>query len=361
MKPPSALRLLFSTAAWAFSILGTAVPSLWPAPCAASETGVFAAIATDGLDAGAGELLDLVSRARTRIELDRELADQLKTARRLAAVSPGSLLPIAVALDRTYGRLSAAGSSVEAFQIRALLAQLIEIHDSVADDFDEQAVTADLYVLLAASFFEQQSELLGIKYLRRALELDPANATALLELSKAQELRGRHDHAFRLLQDLRSMDLAGPEARLRLALNLDRFAQADAAVAELTSLVEAASPGWIRLIAFQELARIELERQRFQQADDMVSLALAEFPGDCTLVIAALHIAERAGRPAGSGTTPDSLSACGDATERSARMRYASRDSTDVQTVRDRLARLAEDLIAVLGAALQALQRGPGR
>ena len=260
---------------------------LFSAPATASEHTLSKTISNRGLNVGVEELLEFVSTERTRAELDRELARQLKTHRKLAETSSRTLVPVAVVLDRAYGELREAEQDAAAFQVRALLTQLLELHESAADTFEEQGVAADLYVVLAASFFQQQRDLLAIKYLQQALKLNPANASALLELSKAQELRGKHREALALLDELDAMGLAGPEATLRRALRASRFGREDEAVAELSRLAQSEGPRWIRLIAYQEQVRIEIERERFEAASEALTRALRDFPRDCTLLVAA--------------------------------------------------------------------------
>lgn len=324
-------------------------------PSAASESGFVETISAQGVEAGVSELLGVFHPERSSEELDREMARQLETVRSLAALSPRTLLPVAVTLDRAYHRLRAPERVSDAFRVRALLAQLIELHEAGADGFGERAVTADLYVLLAGTFFEQQRELLGIKYLQQALELDPTNATALLVLSKVQELRGKHIEALALLEELRALGLGGPEARLRLALNAARFDREDEAAAELAEVTKSETPSWIRLVAHQEKVRIELDRQRFGPAGEAIHRARTDFPQDCTLRIAALYLAERSGRTAAPELSTDSLTSCGNDAAQSARMRYASRDPADIEPVRARLAQRAEERLEELGNALKSL------
>ena len=245
--------------------------------------------------------------------------------------------------------------------MRGVLTQLVELYDSVATDFAEQNLAADLYVSLAGHFFDQQKDLIGIRFSRRALQLSPVHAIALLELSKAEEQRGKHEEALMLLESLHAMNMASAEARLRLALNMDRLFRREEATSELRRLLGTESPDWVRLLTFQELVRIEIESGKPQQAQDLLSKARVEFLEDCTLLIASMHAAERLGGTATAHLAREELSSCGRSGGQSARMRYARRSPVNVQPVRVEVERQAAQHLADLVAALQVVSGGPSQ
>ncbi len=91
---------------------------------------------------------------------------------------------------------------------------------------------------------------------QRALELDPKNRRALLGLATAEERQSHREQALGLLRRLVESHPDFPEGLLRLGVN-ERYAKRDprATLAKAQSLPSAP---WVRRLAFEEQARLDL-------------------------------------------------------------------------------------------------------
>ena len=120
----------------------------------------------------------------------------------------------------------------------------------------------------------------------RALALDEANETTRLCLAIESERRGDYKEAIAYLRRLVELHPESAEARLRLAINVSRVSrekEAEQLLAGLTHASVRPAP-WVELVAYQELARLQLTLGRAKEAEKTVRAGLAAFPRDQKLL-----------------------------------------------------------------------------
>ncbi len=132
---------------------------------------------------------------------------------------------------------------------------------------------------------------------RRALKIDPENGDVVLALAAVHERLGRYGEAVDVLESM-SWNRLAPEARLRLAMNLQRQRQRDEAERLLRRLSDRGRVDWIRVIACEELAKLELERGDAEAAVRTLRRGLERWPGHPALEVQLAYVLDRLERPA---------------------------------------------------------------
>jgi tetratricopeptide (TPR) repeat protein len=139
----------------------------------------------------------------------------------------------------------------------------------------------------------------GVELLRRAIELDPLDAHALLAVGAIYEKYGSYAEAVGALK--RRVAIApSAEARLRLAMNLRRTGEGAAAEPLLVSLAASTEPAedWVATLASQELASLLADGGRTRDAVSRLRQAVERHPQDGTLRMQLSFLLEKTGHPA---------------------------------------------------------------
>lgn len=134
--------------------------------------------------------------------------------------------------------------------------------------------------------------------LRRAIDLDPLDANALLAVGAIYEKYGNYGEAVGALQ--RRVAIApSAEARLRLAINLRRTGDTAAAEPLLATLAATTEPadGWAATLASQELASLLGDLGRTADAVAHLRQAVERHPLDGTLRVQLSLMLEKSGHP----------------------------------------------------------------
>ena len=115
------------------------------------------------------------------------------------------------------------------------------------------------------------------------------------------EKRGEFRQACQLLDQLLATLPQHREARLRLAVNLARSGNRPRARRILTELVAAPGKDWLQAVAFHELARDLIARDRFDEAKALLLAARERLPDDdqLQLLLAVARDALQGGAAAG--------------------------------------------------------------
>jgi tetratricopeptide (TPR) repeat protein len=246
------------------------------------------------------------------------LRAELAVLEQLAARDPEALLPVVL----LHYNLFTADVARHRLDGAAHHAGLVE---RTAGLYAERAATPEARRSAATMLAALGVELSGINFradaarvLGEALELQPDDPSTLLALAAERERTTAYGEAVRLLERLVAAAPSSVEGRLRLAVNLLRTGREGEAVERLTALVRDPEAGWAAEIAYQELARLRLDRGDPAGAAELLRRAAERFPESETVQIqlalalerggdpaAARALAERlAARPAGGGETP---------------------------------------------------------
>lgn len=143
--------------------------------------------------------------------------------------------------------------------------------------------------------------------LAAALVFDPGNEAARRLAAVVFERLGRPGDVLRLLESLADRD---PVVDLRVGINRARILPRKGA-AELASIARGDAPAWVRIVAYQELVRLERQLGHDETARALAAEAMARFPENERLAIQAAHLDFPRGaielfetRSADSGLTP---------------------------------------------------------
>ncbi|MGB3562324.1 MAG: tetratricopeptide repeat protein [Thermoanaerobaculia bacterium] len=226
---------------------------------------------------------------------------KLRVIRDLAASqSVEVLVPIAVFHHDAYLYYRERRRPILAAHSRTMAGELAEVYASRAESQDANVFAG--WMLTSFGSFHQQSRSVStsIAVFRRALELDPGNRSALMGIAVSFERRADYERAIQALQQAVHLDRQDAEARLRLALCTARQEESDkdAARVDLERVIaEGTAEPWVRSVAFQELARLHLEEEQTETAEQVIRQGLAELPGDQQLAIQLAAILDARRRP----------------------------------------------------------------
>lgn len=138
----------------------------------------------------------------------------------------------------------------------------------------------------------------AVELLRRATDLDPSEGHALLALGAIYEKFGRYGEAVDVLKRRVTID-ATPEARLRLAVNLQRTGDSQAAESSYAALT-GEHEEWVAILASQELATLLGEQGRTGEAVERLRAAVRRHPAERLLHLQLAFWLDRAGDRAGA-------------------------------------------------------------
>ncbi|MCP3962177.1 MAG: hypothetical protein GY719_30410 [bacterium] len=225
-------------------------------------------------------VLDLESSVlgRGSDRLGKLQAAEIHVAGELAQIEADALLPLLAAhleLYRTYRDR----------RLQSLAAHSRILVEVLAELYAERGGTAELaaHVLASLGGYLQQSDLTASsqRLFQRALVHAPDHRGALLGLAASYEKYSKYDLALPTLEQLVEAHPDFAEGRLRLAVNLDRLGMKRRARELLSGIVESrrAAP-WVRALAYQQLARRQLESGGYEQAAELLEAATVEVPGE---------------------------------------------------------------------------------
>ncbi len=219
---------------------------------------------------------------------------------RLAELDPEGLLPLAYFHHLLHGAQLhdspwlAELSRERALWLGELYGQQAEAPGAVRGAVGILSAVAD--VLATAGDVELEARARGV-YLR-ALELDPENAAGLYWSACLAERAGDYGAAVDHLEVLGEVLQGDGEVLLRLGVNRARTGRHRDAEADLEAVARD-GPGWLRLLAYQELGRLQAERDPGRAAATLRA-ATAAFPGSARLALQ-LSVLERADWSASAG------------------------------------------------------------
>lgn len=236
----------------------------------------------------------------------------------LAEADPQALLPVMMlhgrAYDRYLGNLELGLSTYsreKAIAIIELYVRRVEdrwrsrlsergVSTAVKERAEEEiaaarSIASDTLTSFGAYLQSVQVRMAGRALLRRALEIEPDNPAALLQLGAGLEKTGSYDEAVNVLRRLVEVDPKSPEGRLRLAVNLRRLGREGQAMELLSSLIREDNPDWVLAVAYQELASLHLSRDQASQAVTLLDQGVGRLPDQERLRIQLAYALDRTG------------------------------------------------------------------
>ena len=213
------------------------------------------------------------------------------------------LVPIAVLHHEAYRRLLARGGRGHALAMihtRNMAKDLALLYSDQSGSEGAKLVASRLLTSIGGLLLQYAQQLPAAEMFQKAVELDPHNVPALLALATVYEKNAQALTAVKLLRNALVIEPANAEARLRLALNLKRLDQTAESRKLLAGLVAEKDPTWVTPLAYQELARLDIEegkKGKSPEAEKLLREAIDRFPDDLRLRIQLASVLDRRGAP----------------------------------------------------------------
>jgi len=208
------------------------------------------------------------------------------------------LVPIAVLHHEAYRRLLDGGWRGRATVMghtRTMARDLAILYHEQSGSEGATLVSSRLLTSLGGMLLQSAQQLPAAELFQEAVELDGRNAAALLGLAMIYEKNAQPESAVKYLRRALEVDASNPEGKLRLALNLKRLKQLDESRRLLEELTAASDPSWVTPLAYQELARLDSDQDKADEAEKVLRRALERFPDDARLTIQLAAVLDRKG------------------------------------------------------------------
>jgi len=222
----------------------------------------------------------------------------------------------------------------------------------------EPARELAFWVLVSLAYYhiENGGTRPAAELLERALEVWEDHEVALLTLGAIHERMARYKQAAQVFKRLASVRPELAEGRLRYAVNLVRMGREKAARRELGDLLESQQTGWIRAVAYRELALLELADERMESVESLLRQAAAEYPDEQSFPILLAHVLDRRVRRPEAIAVVDAVAPPSDPRVPSAVWRYSAWPEVGIDAVRAAIADQAAKARPILAERLQSLQ-----
>ena len=229
------------------------------------------------------------------------------------------------------------------------------VADAEAEIATARTLASDALASFGAYLQTAQVRTTGRALLRRALEIDPQNRSALINLATGLEKTGDYEESVRVLERLVALDPKSPEGRLRLAVNLRRLGNRNRAAEGLRGLVSEDNPRWVLAVAYEELASMQLDDGRPREAVALLDAAVGRLPGEGRLLIQLAYALDRAGDTARSRQVLARLGPTDEDRDGSPRHQYNRWPSSDLMDPGSPLQQAGMVRLPALGSALAAM------
>lgn len=262
---------------------------------------VLAILAEGSRDEALAGLRALEEEVREGVEESPDALDFLTEAQRgvlaeLAAAEIESLVPVLVLHMVLHDRYVAVRDFALARHSRALVLFLAETYARTSGSELAPVLAAEALSSLGAYLQQARLSAPGERMLEAALELDRDNTFALLSLAAGHERHGRYAEAIEYLRRLVEVEPRADEGRLRLALCLLRTGVRGEAGRLLRRVIDNGKDPWAIALAYQEMARLYLDEERFEEAVRLLEEATARLPGERRLYLNLAYALDRAGQ-----------------------------------------------------------------
>ncbi len=288
-------------------------------------------------------------RAGSRERLHRV---ELAVATRLADSRAEAIVPLLALHHDIFLRRCRTGDRLLATHAMMLASDLAELLAARVPELRPSA--ADALASLGEELAEAAGRLQALDLFHRAVALDPGHVPALFATAMVHEWYGETDDAITAFEAVLRAEPESWEARLRLGVNLQRRGQRRAADL-LRGCLDPAAPGWVRVIAYEELARDLLDRGNTAGARALLVAGAAALPDAQSLLVLHAYVAELDGDGTTSRSILDTVATTAPRADRtSPRRRYASWPTPLFAPRREALRRRAAALTPALDAAVSA-------
>ncbi|MGV8039954.1 MAG: tetratricopeptide repeat protein [Thermoanaerobaculaceae bacterium] len=287
-------------------------------------------------------------------ELEGALFAELGVAKDLAGEQPDAALALALLHMQLYDRYVRGRVFIPQAHTRRIIEALTELWIRKRKTPEANNQGAELLAVLAGALQKASLDASAARLFKRAVEIDPACAPALLGLAAGLERSGAYRPAIRFLEQLVEASPDHAEARLRLAVNHLRVGSDGRAEKLLRSLFEGEVPVWVRVVAYQELARWLVGKGDSEAARKLLVRARERGVVDEQIDLQLAFTLDRLGRTGEAYELTARGAARGHgAGGASPRLRYAEWPSDDLRAARTRLDAALPSAMAALGEAVR--------
>lgn len=312
----------------------------------------FAAFARDGAGPGIEALLGVIDEAGATAGnggVRTVLTEALALGDAAVRAEPASLPALLAAIDGLQERCNARLRHNCSGGLRALSMELLRGAEEVAPG--EASSMADAWALLGGRAIERQAFGEAVDCLRQAARLQPDRPEPRLALAKVYEIAEDYRQSARVLEELLEIRPELHAARLRLGVQQRRLGRDHAALRNLGAAA-AEGPNWVRVVAAQEIAALQRERDDAGQAEETLRQAITRFPDDEQLTLQLAALLDASGRRAAAAALLDELGTPGNH-DRTPRNRYSRWPPRDLESARARLQEAGAARRPALASALQ--------
>lgn len=270
------------------------------------------------------------------------------------------LVPIAVLHHEAYRRMlerGAVGRAMAMGHTRKMARDLAVRYWEQSGSEGASLVSSRLLTSLGGMLQKSAQQLPAAELYQQAIELDAKNVTALVALATIYEKNAQAESAVKYLRQALAAEPVNSEALLRLALNLRRLQQDDSASEArkiLEQLTSSTVPSWVTPLAFEELARLHADKEKFEDAESVLRQGMERFPADTRLPIQLASVLDRRGKPGEATDLVEKILAAPPRNEASARFLYNTVRPELFEPSRRFLAENSQSRLPVLAQALTA-------
>ena len=287
---------------------------------------------------------------------------KLQVIRDLLGAGNEILIPIALLHEQAYLEYLERKDSALATHSRIMSVELIEVYATDSEENPDLVLASNVLTSLAGHLqqYYRDSDAAALYY--QAIRFNPSNVTAYLGVAAIHERHGEYELAIRHFERLIEVDPGCHEGRLRLGVNLARAGRLDESADTLRPLLHADAPDWVASVAYEEAARVEVERGDLQSAYDLLLQAVERFPQDTTLPIQLAYVADRAGSAPDDPDLAEALKQGTDQETTSPRYVYSQAPIDDLKALRLELVGETSNHLSALSRALnfpRAVEAGP--
>ena len=236
---------------------------------------------------------------------------------------------------------------------RIMSVELAEIYADRANSGAAREFSGWVMTSLGAMLWHPTSVISSADLFYRAQIADPGNPTALMGLGAAYERNANYKKAIEYLARLLDLDPENSVAALHMALcqvRSDPLLRAQG-VETLRGLQRPEEANWVRSIAHQEVARVQLADADMESAEATIRAGLEALPGDQQLALQLAMVLDGKRRPKEALGVLGSIQP-GEGQDASPRLIYDVWEPMDMQSIQDRLTKDAALGLPVLADKL---------
>lgn len=271
-------------------------------------------------------------------ELEGVLWAEMQVAKDLAGDRPESPLALVLLHRKLYDRYSRTRAFIPQAHERRLVEALIDLWVDRSKAPDTRVRAAELLANLAATVQDAGLDASAARLFKRSTEMDKGCAAGLIGMAAGLERSGAYRQAVRFLEQLVEAHPKHAEGNLRLAVNQLRVGSSARAKTLLRACLAADSPKWVRTVAYQELARLEIANGDLDAARSLLGQAGQQGLDDGQIRVLEVDVLDRQGRMREAyDAALRATAAQPGPDEVSARLRYSRWPSDDQDAIRTRL------------------------